>query len=186
MKIVLASQSPRRKELLAHIVSEFEIEPADIDETPFPDEQPVDYVRRMAEEKARTVWEQVEKEDHLVIASDTTVVLNQEIMGKPEDLADAEFMLKKLSGETHTVYTAVVLKTKEREERILAEAHVTFYPLTDEEIKRYLETGDYADKAGAYGIQNAASVFVKEISGDYYSIVGFPIGAVNQALKTFI
>ena len=84
MKIVLASQSPRRKELLAHIVSEFEIEPADIDETPFPDEQPVDYVRRMAEEKARTVWEQDEKEDHLVIASDTTVVLNQEIMGKPE------------------------------------------------------------------------------------------------------
>ncbi len=141
MKIVLASQSPRRKELLAHIVSEFEIEPADIDETPFPDEQPVDYVRRMAEEKARTVWEQDEKEDHLVIASDTTVVLNQEIMGKPEDLAEAEFMLKKLSGETHTVYTAVVLKTKEREERILAEAHVTFYPLTDEEIKRYLETG---------------------------------------------
>lgn len=117
MKIVLASQSPRRKELLAHIVSEFEIEPADIDETPFPDEQPVDYVRRMAEEKARTVWEQDEKEDHLVIASDTTVVLNQEIMGKPEDLAEAEFMLKKLSGETHTVYTAVVLKTKEREEQ---------------------------------------------------------------------
>lgn len=115
MKIVLVSQSPRRKELLAHIVSEFEIEPADIDETPFPDEQPVDYVRRMAEEKARTVWEQDEKEDHLVIASDTTVVLNQEIMGKPEDLAEAEFMLKKLSGETHTVYTAVVLKTKERE-----------------------------------------------------------------------
>ena len=94
MKIVLASQSPRRKELLAHIVSEFEIEPADIDETPFPDEQPVDYVRRMAEEKARTVWEQDEKEDNLVIASDTTVVLNQEIMGKPEDLAEAEFMLK--------------------------------------------------------------------------------------------
>ena len=88
MKIVLASQSPRRKELLAHIVSEFEIEPADIDETPFPDEQPVDYVRRMAEEKARTVWEQDEKEDHLVIASDTTVVLNQEIMGKPEDLVE--------------------------------------------------------------------------------------------------
>ncbi len=141
MKIILASQSPRRKELLAHIVSEFEIEPADIDETPFPDELPVDYVRRMAEEKARTVWEQKEKKDSLVIASDTTVVLNQEIMGKPEDMAEAEVMLKKLSGETHTVYTAVVLKTKEREERILAEAHVTFYPLTDEEINRYLETG---------------------------------------------
>ncbi len=115
MKIILASQSPRRKELLAHIVSEFEIEPADIDETPFPDELPVDYVRRMAEEKARTVWEQKEKKDSLVIASDTTVVLNQEIMGKPEDMAEAEVMLKKLSGETHTVYTAVVLKTKERE-----------------------------------------------------------------------
>lgn len=185
MKIVLASQSPRRKELLGRLVSEFAIQPAAIDETPIMGEDPVTYVQRMAYEKAQAVVEQ-QTEQTLVIASDTTVVHRQQILGKPVNLADAKATLQSLSGETHQVYTAVVLKSKEREEKILAQAEVTFYPLTEQEIDTYLATGDYQDKAGSYGIQSFAGAFVKEIRGDYYSIVGFPIGAVNQSLKKFV
>nr|WP_260697864.1 Maf family protein [Enterococcus mundtii] len=181
MKIVLASQSPRRKELLGRLVPAFSIQPADIDETPKPNEDPLAYVQRMAAEKAEAV--QKESEETLVIASDTTVVLGNEILGKPEDDDEAKRMLRKFSGTTHDVYTAVVITDGTQEERILSQASVTFYELTDEEIERYLATGDHRDKAGAYGIQSYAGAFVESISGDYYSIVGFPIGAVNQALK---
>ncbi|MBO0462691.1 septum formation inhibitor Maf [Enterococcus sp. DIV1298c] len=181
MKIILASQSPRRKELLGRLVSEFTIQPADIDETPKLQEDPIAYVQRMATEKAAAVQE--ENEEALVIASDTTVVLGNEILGKPENDEDAKRMLRKFSGNTHDVYTAVVLSDGTQEEHILSHAAVTFYELTEEEIERYLATGDHRDKAGAYGIQSYAGAFVESISGDYYSIVGFPIGAVNQALK---
>lgn len=181
MKIVLASQSPRRKELLGRLVPAFSIQPADIDETPKPNEDPLAYVQRMAAEKAAAV--QKESEETLVIASDTTVVLGNEILGKPEDDDEAKRMLRKFSGTTHDVYTAVVITDGTQEERILSQAAVTFYELTDEEIERYLATGDHRDKAGAYGIQSYAGAFVESISGDYYSIVGFPIGAVNQVLK---
>lgn len=180
MKIVLASQSPRRKELLGRLVPAFSIQPADIDETPKLKEDPVAYVQRMAAEKAAVVQN---NEETLVIASDTTVVLGNEILGKPEDDEEAKRMLRKFSGTTHDVYTAVVITDGTQEECILSQASVTFYELTDEEIERYLATGDHRDKAGAYGIQSYAGAFVESISGDYYSIVGFPIGAVNQALK---
>lgn len=179
MKIVLASQSPRRKELLGRLVPAFSIQPADIDETPKLKEDPVAYVQRMAAEKAAAVQN---NEETLVIASDTTVVLGNEILGKPEDDEGAKRMLRKFSGTTHDVYTAVVITDGTQEECILSQASVTFYELTDEEIERYLATGDHRDKAGAYGIQSYAGAFVESISGDYYSIVGFPIGAVNQAL----
>lgn len=180
MKIVLASQSPRRKELLGRLVPAFSIQPADIDETPKLKEDPVAYVQRMSAEKAAAVQN---NEETLVIASDTTVVLGNEILGKPEDDEEAKRMLRKFSGTTHDVYTAVVITDGTQEECILSQASVTFYELTDEEIERYLATGDHRDKAGAYGIQSYAGAFVESISGDYYSIVGFPIGAVNQALK---
>ncbi|MGG5324899.1 septum formation protein Maf [Enterococcus pernyi] len=180
MKIVLASQSPRRKELLGRLVPAFSIQPADIDETPKLKEDPVAYVQRMAAEKAAAVQN---NEETLVIASDTTVVLGNEILGKPEDDEEAKRILRKFSGTTHDVYTAVVITDGTQEECILSQASVTFYELTDEEIERYLATGDHRDKAGAYGIQSYAGAFVESISGDYYSIVGFPIGAVNQALK---
>ncbi|MGN8980930.1 Maf family protein [Enterococcus villorum] len=182
MKVVLASQSPRRKELLGRLLPEFEIHPADIDETPFDEEDPKKYVQRMAAEKAAIVKKRY-KPDVLVIASDTTVVFEQEILGKPVDEKEAKAMLQKLSGATHEVYTAVMLTKGTHEEALLTQASVTFYPLTDVDIETYLATGDYADKAGAYGIQSFAGAFVKEIKGDYYSIVGFPIGAVYQALK---
>lgn len=185
MKIVLASQSPRRKELLGRLVSAFDVHPADIDETPFVQEKPKNYVERMATEKAKVVKHQYDN-DVLVIASDTTVVFNDEIIGKPADEQEAKAILQKLSGKTHEVYTAVVLTKGDQEEKILAQAKVTFYPLTPKDIEAYLATGDYMDKAGAYGIQSFAGAFVKEIQGDYYSIVGFPIGAVYQGLKKFM
>ncbi len=184
MNVVLASQSPRRKELLGWLIPSFEVQPADIDETPLEGEDPKQYVKRMALEKARVIKDK-QGSDALVIASDTTVVLEDEIMGKPVSKAEAKEMLRKLSGMTHDVYTAVVLTNHQKEEKIFAHAAVTFYDLTETEIDTYLATGDYADKAGAYGIQSLAGAFVKAINGDYYSIVGFPIGAVNQALKKF-
>ena len=139
----------------------------------------------MATEKAKVVKHQYDN-DVLVIASDTTVVFNDEIIGKPADEQEAKAILQKLSGKTHEVYTAVVLTKGDQEEKILAQAKVTFYPLTTKDIEAYLATGDYMDKAGAYGIQSFAGAFVKEIQGEYYSIVGFPIGAVYQGLKKFM
>lgn len=185
MKVILASQSPHRKELLGWLIPEFEIQPATIDETPFEGEKPKQYVQRIAVEKAAIV-KQKSAVDTLVIASDTIVTIGNEIMGKPTDQKAAKAMLKKLSGITHDVYTAVVLVKNQQEEKLLAHAAVTFYDLTDEEIETYLTTSNYTDKAGAYGIQSFAGAFVKEINGDYYSIVGFPVGAVKQALKKFM
>lgn len=183
MAVILASQSPRRKELLKQLISNFEILPADVDETIRSDHRPTEYVMEMAHKKAQTVAEN-HLED-LVIASDTIVVHNQCILGKPVNRQDAKAMLVALSGSTHWVYTAVVIRQGHQVEEALVPAKVTFYPITDEEIEAYLDTGEYADKAGAYGIQGKASIFVKEIQGDYYSIVGFPVGVVHQMLKKF-
>lgn len=183
MEIILASQSPRRKELLGWLVDEFTILPADIDETVRASDAPVDYVQAMAANKAELV-----AKDHrnaLVIASDTIVATEKTILGKPTSRGDAFNTLKALGGRTHFVYTAVVMRRGEQMEKALASAEVTFYPLSDEEINRYLDTGDYADKAGSYGIQSLAGSFVEKINGDYYSIVGFPIGVVQQMLKKF-
>lgn len=183
MAIILASQSPRRKELLAHLVEDFQVEPADIDETVHEKDRPEEYVQRMARKKAEHVAEK--HPDDLVIACDTIVVAHGEILGKPVDRADAFRMLKLMSGGTHHVYTAVVLRKGDQVEKALVPAKVLFFDLTDEEIDRYLDSGEYADKAGAYGIQGRAGLFVKKVDGDYYSIVGFPVGIINQMLKKF-
>ncbi len=183
MDVILASQSPRRKELLAWLVPAFEVRPADIDETPKENEDPLEYVARMAEEKAAVIA--ASHPDQLVIASDTTVAIGQTILGKPADAQEAEEMLQLLSGKEHLVYTSVVLQKGKHMEKVLSQAAVTFYPLSNDDISQYLSTGDYQDKAGAYGIQGPAGIFVKKIEGDYYSIVGFPVGAVNQVLKHF-
>lgn len=183
MEIILASQSPRRKELLARLVPQFAILPADIDETISATDEPQEYVTRMAQEKAAVIAQQ--HPEALVIACDTIVVSCGKILGKPVDDADAFAMLKGMSGSTHMVYTAVLLQKGSQTEAALVPAEVTFFPLTDEEIHAYLITGEHRDKAGAYGIQGGAGVFVKRIVGDYYSIVGFPIGVVHQLLKRF-
>lgn len=157
--------------------------PADIDETVH-EQMPQDYVMKMAEDKAAVI-----AKDHpgdIVIASDTIVALENQILGKPKDRAEAFEVLRNLSGRSHMVYTSVVIRRSEQIEKALTEAKVSFFDLTDEEINDYLDTGEYADKAGSYGIQGAASLFVKEISGDYYAIVGFPVGVVHQMLKNFM
>jgi septum formation protein len=181
--IVLASQSPRRKELLAELVPRFHVQPADIDESVEAGEIPEDYVQRMAREKAAAVAADFPAE--LVIASDTTVVVGQEIFGKPVDEADARQMLKKMSGKTHWVHTAVVLQKQGQRQERLVSAQVTFSLLTDQMVADYLKTGEYQDKAGGYGIQGAAKVFVEAIQGDFYAIVGFPVNTVAKLLKEY-
>lgn len=183
MAIILASQSPRRQELLARIVSDFEIIPADIDESVHPHDQPDEYVIRMAKEKAKLVA--ATHTEDIVIACDTIVVNKGQILGKPKSRFEAFEMLRGMSDSMHHVYTAVVIRQGRHVEVRLASAKVLFFALTDEEIDRYLDTDEYLDKAGAYGIQGQAGLFVKKIDGDYYSIVGFPVGTVYQMLKEF-
>lgn len=183
MAVILASQSPRRKELLSWLIPEFTVQPADVDEEIKVEHTPKEYVQEMARQKAAVI---AESHPHdLVIASDTVVVLEEKILGKPKNRQEAYDMLEAMNGGSHIVYTAVVLRQGKQIEEALTSAVVTFYSLTADEIENYLDTGDYKDKAGAYGIQHQAGVFVKKIEGDYYSIVGFPVGKVNQMLKSF-
>lgn len=181
MGVILASSSPRRKELLKKIIPSFSIIPADIDESVKERETPKAYVARMAEEKTLTIAEKFPED--IVIGCDTTVVLGNSIMGKPQNDTEARFMLKRLSGLTHEVLTSVYIKTPKKIYRQTEVVQVKFYKLDDSDIENYIKTGEHRDKAGAYGIQGQGALFVKEIRGDYYSIVGFPIGFVNQAMK---
>lgn len=183
MTVILASQSPRRQELLHWLMADFTVQPADIDEEVKDQYAPKNYVMEMARQKAAVVA--AEHPEALVIASDTVVVLGEQILGKPKSREEAFGMLESMSGVNHLVYTSVVIRQGDQLEEKLTSATVTFYPLTTGEINRYLDSDDYKDKAGAYGIQNGAGIFVEKIEGDYYSIVGFPVGAVNQMLKKF-
>lgn len=183
MQYILASQSPRRKELLARVVADFQAVPADIDETPYPSEQPVDYVQRMASQKAAIILK--DYPEAMVIGSDTSVICQNQILGKPQDKNDAKLMLKMLSGQTHEVYTAVSIQSKDKVVNFISKASVTFYPLTEEEIAQYLLDDEYKDKAGAYAVQGLASKFIQSIEGDYYAIVGLPVAALYQNLKQF-
>ncbi|MGX7023950.1 Maf family protein [Vagococcus hydrophili] len=184
MTVILASSSPRRKELLQKSVTDFLIKPADIDETVAPHESPLDYVERMAKEKAAPIVS--EHPDDIVIGCDTTVVLGDLIMGKPKTDDDARSMLAQLSGTIHHVLTSVYIYTKEKVYQKTETVEVDFYELTSTDIENYLSTGEHRDKAGSYGIQGQGALFVKETRGDYYSIVGFPIGYVHQVLKEIL
>lgn len=183
MSIILASQSPRRKELLARITPDFQAIPADIDERVDPQLTPKEYVLAMARKKAELIYQQ--NRESLVIGSDTIVVLNNEILGKPQDESAAFKMLSALSGSTHVVYTSLCLISHDRIEEKIVAAEVTFFELTEAEIKAYIASGDPFDKAGAYGIQGQAAFFVESIKGDYYAIVGFPIAQVKRMLAKF-
>lgn len=183
MSIVLASQSPRRKELLQMIVPEFLVCPADIDESQLPGEPPEQYVLRIARLKAHKISQS--NPQAIVIASDTIVTFEQTIYGKPATLAEARATLQTLSGQTHLVYTSVVLQQGEQIEEAFVPTSVTFYPLTEIEISNYLMTKDYQDKAGSYGIQGPAAIFIQSIQGDYYSVMGLPIATVHRLLRKF-
>jgi septum formation protein len=173
--LVLASQSPRRAEILRQAGIPFTVRVADVDETPLPGEQPVDYVRRLAEAKARAVPATAEV---TVLGADTTVVIDGEMLAKPAGAADARRMLGLLSGRRHEVITGVCLKRGAQVSCDHAVTAVWFARLTDREIAEYVASGEPMDKAGAYAIQGLASKFIPRIEGCYFNVVGLPISLV--------
>ena len=186
-KLILASGSPRRAEILTSVGWEFEKITADIDETKFENENPVDYVQRLAKTKAETVAQRIK--NGLVLGADTTVVIDNEIIGKPIDLADARKMLRKLSGKTHEVLTGVALvkvsENKMQTQVKYERTSVKFAELSDAEIDFLAEKGEPLDKAGAYAVQAQAALFIEGIVGDYWNVVGLPIHLVYELSRKF-
>lgn len=184
MKIVLASKSPRRKELLALLDLDFEIITADIDETMDPSLPVTDEVARISCEKALAVANNIDG-NAVIISADTIVELDGTLMGKPKDKADAFRMLKSLSGKSHNVHTAVTVLRGDKHKTHVVTTAVTFRDISDEEINAYIETLEPMDKAGAYGIQGRASKFVSGIVGDYFNVVGLPVCELSLMIKEF-
>jgi septum formation protein len=178
--LVLASRSPRRREILQQAGIPFVVRPADVDETPRTCELPRDYVTRIAREKAGAV---VAGEGEIVLAADTTVVIDGQILAKPEDPADAVRMLSLLSGRRHQVLTAICFRSATRGIEDCAETEVWFAPLSGEEIAAYAASGEPMDKAGAYAIQGLASKFVERIEGCYFNVMGLPVAMVYRYLR---
>lgn len=195
-KLILASGSPRRAEILSFVGWEFEKHVADIDETEKPGEKPEDYVRRLALEKASAVA--VDYENALVLGADTIVVIENQIIGKPKDLNDARRMLRLLSGKRHEVLTGIALVRKAEKAETgrrgdekqnshslvgLQRTGVEFAELSDEEIEFLVEKGEPLDKAGAYAVQAQAALFIERIEGDYWNVVGLPINLLYELVK---
>ena len=180
-RIVLASASPRRRELLAQLGVAFDVHPPDIDETPLAGETPSVYVERLAREKARRVQADVGP-DRVVLAADTTVALDGVILGKPTGAADAARMLRLLSGRTHTVHTGVAIARRERVESIVVSTEVVFDLLADHDLAFYVATGEPLDKAGAYAIQGLGGVYVREVHGSVSNVVGLPLAETRRLL----
>jgi septum formation protein len=180
-RIVLASASPRRAELLKAAAIEFDVMPAHVDETAYPGELPEAYVRRIAEAKARAIGAQVK--NRVVLAADTTVVVGGEMLGKPANDEDAKRMLRLLSGRVHDVITGVTVRCGSSGSTRVEATEVEFAPLSEEKIAWYVGTGEPHDKAGAYAIQGYASRFVTRIAGSYSNVVGLPIALVYDMLE---
>ncbi len=183
--LILASASPRRADLLRQLGLSFAVHPVAIDETPISGETPADYVRRLASEKAAAGFEAVGAPDALVLGSDTTVVLDGQILGKPSDPTAAMAMLGALSGRTHQVMTGIALASAEATETVVSIADVTFRHLGKNEIQAYCETGEPMDKAGGYGIQGRGGAFVTSITGSYSAVVGLPLDRTAVLLERF-
>ncbi len=196
-QLVLASASPRRREILSQAGLEYIVEPSEFDERGVCGGAPEEYVRALSRGKAEEVYRRLTRNRGkaeasgrplLVLGADTVVAHGGRLLNKPQDRADAAKMLAKLQGDCHEVYTGVALcrrgENSEEELRSLAvKTEVYFYPVTQEEIERYLDCGEYADKAGAYAIQGRFAAYIREIRGDYYNVVGLPLSAVVQELK---
>ncbi len=179
--IILASKSPRRKELLSFITTDFIVKSADVDETLPQDITPSKAVEYLSKIKA----EPLKNNDDIVIGADTVVAINGKILGKPKDENDAFSMLKTLSGNVHSVFTGVTVIKGEKSETFSVETKVKMFDLTDDDINNYIATGEPFDKAGSYGIQGKGSLLVEKIDGDYFNVVGLPISKLNKVLKTF-
>jgi septum formation protein len=194
--VYLASRSLRRRELLRQIGIGFEVlllreapgRPVDFDERPHADESAVAYVERIARHKATSGWARLSQRRllrHPVLAADTTVALDGEILGKPADRQEASRFLQRLSGRTHAVHTAVAVHFEERLEVAVSSSEVEFGVLTEQDIRRYVATGEPMDKAGAYAIQGRAAVFVRQVYGSYSGVVGLPLFETSQLLARF-
>ncbi len=181
-QIILASASPRRQELLRLLCPSFLVQPADVDESLQEGRALCDEIVRLATDKAKSICETAQ--NAVVIGSDTMVTIDGMALGKPQDAEDAKRMLRLLSGRTHEVLTAVaVVSADGQEQTALNTTRVTFYPLTEAEIVRYVATGEPMDKAGAYGIQGLGSRWVQEMQGDYYSVMGLPVAQLYRLLR---
>jgi septum formation protein len=199
--LILASASPRRRELLTQAGFTFQIHPAHIPEDPFPNEEPVAYVTRLASQKAKAVFDQLKTsgapgpasgtwesknlnhEPLTVLGADTTVTLDNQILGKPENEADAARMLRLLSGRNHRVITGVAIVTAARTQVAAEITEVTFLELSEQDIAAYIATGEPMDKAGAYAIQGRAARWIPRIVGDYFNVVGLPLALVTTMLE---
>ncbi len=179
--MILASKSPRRKELLSYITTDFVIDSKDVDETLPQGISPADAVLHLSKIKAQPLAQT----DEIVIGADTVVAFDNTILGKPTDRQNAKEMLNMLSGREHSVFTGVTVIKGEKSNSFYVETKVKFFDLTDDDIENYLDTNEYADKAGAYGIQGYGSLLVEKIQGDYFNVVGLPVSKLNQVLKEF-
>ena len=184
MRLILASSSPRRAELLRAADFEFDIVPAPIDERTRPDERPEDYVLRLASGKSAAAQSSIVRNDAMVLGADTAVVVGTEILGKPEDDADVGRMLRLLSGRAHQVITGVSVRRQAQEIREVEITTVWFTTLTAQEIDWYVGSGEGRDKAGAYAIQGRAARFIPRIDGSYSNVVGLPIARVQAMIST--
>jgi septum formation protein len=188
--LVLASASPRRRELLTQVGYRFEVHPAHIPEDPLPGEDPIVYVTRLAREKAEAVYRELTtasprpEKTLAVLGADTTVTLDSTILGKPEDAGDATRILRLLSGRTHRVITGVALVTAKRTEVAAEVTAVRFLTLSDQDIAEYVATGEPMDKAGAYAIQGHAARWIPRIEGCYFNVVGLPLALVCSLLES--
>lgn len=178
--LILASQSPRRQEILATAGINFVVRPADVDEGRLGGESPEAHVRRLARAKAESI---TPGEGDWVLGADTVVVVDGDILGKPAGAEDAERMLRRLSGREHFVLTGICLRSRDAEVVDVESTRVHFAPLTDDDIRAYVASGEPDDKAGAYAIQGLASRFIDRIEGCYFNVVGLPISLVYRRLK---
>ena len=183
MKFILASSSPRRRELLASIGLDFDVLPSNVPEIHEEGEAPEEYVARLSRDKASAIA--FAHPSRWVIAADTTVLLGDELLEKPVDTADAARMLATIAGQTHIVYTGVTLENRERDyrETRVSESEVRMLPLSPEDIEWYVRTGEPLDKAGAYAVQGAGAMFIESIHGSYTNVVGLPLATLFQMLR---
>lgn len=180
--IILASKSPRRRQLLSMMGLDFTVQTADIDETMDSSQTPAHEVAAIAQRKAAKIAQTAQPDD-VVIAADTIVVIDGKILGKPETTEDAARMLRLLSGRTHTVYTGVTVTRGDLHQTETVAAEVTFRALSDAEIAAYIETGEPMDKAGAYGIQGYGAMLVSHLDGDFFCVMGLPVCTLGGMLR---
>ena len=183
MEIILASKSPRRKQLLALCGVDFKVQEANVDEVLDESVSKVDAIEKLALHKAQTVF--LHHSEALIIGADTIVLVDDEVLGKPVDVEDAKVMLRKLSGRTHQVITGICMMDQRKTVTFSSVVDVDFCVLEENEIDAYANSGEPMDKAGAYGIQGGAAPFILSIRGDYYAVMGLPVSKVYEHLKNW-